>query len=63
MRYGENALKVIERIRAKLEELKPSLPPGVEIVTTYDRADLIERSIATLKDTLIRSSPSSASLS
>jgi len=53
MRYGENALKVIERVRAKLEELKPSLPPGVEIVTTYDRAELIERSIETLKDTLI----------
>jgi copper/silver efflux system protein len=52
MRYGENALKVIERIRAKLEELKPSLPPGVEIVTTYDRADLIERAIETLKGTL-----------
>jgi len=53
MRYGENALKVIERVRTKLEELKPSLPPGVEIVTTYDRADLIERSIETLKGTLI----------
>jgi Cu(I)/Ag(I) efflux system membrane protein CusA/SilA len=52
MRYGENALKVIERVRAKLEELKPSLPPGVEIVTTYDRASLIERAIETLKDTL-----------
>ena len=43
MRYGENALKVIERVRAKLEEIKPTLPPGVEIVTTYDRGDLIER--------------------
>jgi len=53
MRYGENALKVIERIRAKLEEIKPTLPPGVEIVTTYDRADLIERAIETLKGTLI----------
>jgi Cu(I)/Ag(I) efflux system membrane protein CusA/SilA len=53
MRYGENALKVIERVRTKLEELKPSLPPGVEIVTTYDRAELIERSIETLKGTLI----------
>lgn len=53
MRFGENALRVIERVRAKLEELKPSLPPGVEIVTTYDRATLIERSIETLKDTLI----------
>jgi Cu(I)/Ag(I) efflux system membrane protein CusA/SilA len=52
MRYGENALKVIERVRTKLEELKPSLPPGVEIVTAYDRASLIERAIETLKDTL-----------
>jgi len=53
MRFGENALKVIERVRAKLQEMKPSLPPGVEIVTTYDRADLIERAIETLKGTLI----------
>jgi Cu(I)/Ag(I) efflux system membrane protein CusA/SilA len=53
MRYGENALKVIERVRAKLDEMKASLPPGVEIVTTYDRADLIERAIETLKGTLI----------
>ena len=52
MRFGENALKVIERVRAKLEEIKPSLPPGVEIVTTYDRGDLIERAIETLKGTL-----------
>jgi Cu(I)/Ag(I) efflux system membrane protein CusA/SilA len=53
MRYGENALKVIERVRAKLEEMKASLPPGVEIVTTYDRAELIQRSIDTLRGTLI----------
>jgi len=53
MRYGENALKVIERVRAKLEEMKASLPPGVEIVTTYDRAELIQRAIETLKGTLI----------
>ena len=52
MRFGENALKVIERVRAKLEEMKPSLPSGVEIVITYDRASLIERAIETLKDTL-----------
>lgn len=52
MRYGENALKVIQRVRAKLDEMKASLPPGVEIVTTYDRADLIQRSIETLKGTL-----------
>jgi len=53
MRFGENALKVVERIRAKLEEIKPTLPPGVEIVTTYDRGDLIERAIDTLQGTLI----------
>ena len=52
MRFGENALKVIERIRTKLEEVKPTLPPGVEIVTTYDRGELIERAIETLKGTL-----------
>jgi Cu(I)/Ag(I) efflux system membrane protein CusA/SilA len=53
MRFGENALKVIERIRAKLDEIKPTLPPGVEIVTAYDRGELIERAIETLKGTLI----------
>jgi Cu(I)/Ag(I) efflux system membrane protein CusA/SilA len=53
MRFGENALKVIERVRTKLQEMKPSLPPGVEIVTTYDRSELIDRAIATLKDTLV----------
>jgi Cu(I)/Ag(I) efflux system membrane protein CusA/SilA len=52
MRFGENALKVVERIRAKLEEIKPTLPAGVEIVTTYDRGDLIERAIDTLQSTL-----------
>ena len=53
MRYGENALRVIERVRAKIEEMKPSLPPGVEVVTTYDRAELIDRAVETLKGTLI----------
>jgi Cu(I)/Ag(I) efflux system membrane protein CusA/SilA len=52
MRYGENALKVIRRVRARLEEMKASLPEGVEIVTTYDRADLIEQAIETLRVTL-----------
>ena len=42
MRQGENALNVIERVKAKLEELKPSLPEGVEVVTTYDRSELID---------------------
>jgi copper/silver efflux system protein len=53
MRYGENALKVIERVKEKIKEITPSLPPGVELVTTYDRSDLIQRSIATLKEKLI----------
>src|SRR5205807_3194439 len=53
MRYGENALKVIERVKAKIKEITPSLPPGVKLITTYDRSDLIQRSIATLKEKLI----------
>ncbi len=53
MRYGENALKVIERVKARLEEIEPTLPPGVKLITTYDRSDLIDRSIETLKGTLI----------
>lgn len=53
MRYGENALKVIDRVKAKLSELERGLPKGVKLVTTYDRSDLIERSIETLKSTLI----------
>ncbi len=52
MRHGENALNVIRRVKARLGELKPSLPPGVEIVTTYDRSDLITRAIDTLKHEL-----------
>ncbi|HET9553329.1 MAG TPA: efflux RND transporter permease subunit, partial [Anaeromyxobacteraceae bacterium] len=53
MRSGENALNVINRIQARLEELKPSLPKGVEVVTTYDRSELIERAIETVKGKLI----------
>ena len=53
MRQGENALSVIERVKARLKELEPSLPPGVKVVTTYDRSDLILRSIDNLKDTLV----------
>lgn len=52
MRSGENALKVIERVRAKIAELAPTLPEGVKIVTTYDRGELIERTIDTLKESL-----------
>ena len=49
MRHGENALKVIERVKERLEQLKASLPEGMEILTVYDRSDLIKRAIATLK--------------
>ena len=53
MRHGENALNVIERVKAKLEEMKPSLPAGVEIISTYDRSGLIKESITTLKHELV----------
>ena len=53
MRFGENALAVIERIKAKLKELEPSMPKGVKVVTTYDRSDLIGESIATASENLI----------
>jgi Cu(I)/Ag(I) efflux system membrane protein CusA/SilA len=48
MRWGDNASKTIEGVRAKLAELSRSLPEGVEIVTTYDRSSLIERAVSTL---------------
>ncbi|HEB83323.1 MAG TPA: efflux RND transporter permease subunit, partial [Gammaproteobacteria bacterium] len=53
MRFGENALKTIKAAKAKLEELSRSLPEGVEIVETYDRSALIERSVETLYGKLI----------
>lgn len=53
MRSGENALNVIGRVKKRIEEVKPYFPAGVEIVETYDRSDLIKRSIATLKRQLI----------
>ncbi|TDJ48316.1 MAG: efflux RND transporter permease subunit [Gammaproteobacteria bacterium] len=53
MRYEENALATIQRVRAKLEELKDGLPEGVEIVPVYDRGDLIERAVANLSTTLV----------
>ena len=49
MRYGMNALSVIDGVKAKFKEIAPSLPPGVEIVTSYDRSWLIDQSIHTLK--------------
>ncbi len=56
MRYGENALNVIGRVKEKIKEIEPSLPQGIEIVPTYDRSALILRSIATLRRTLIEES-------
>jgi Cu(I)/Ag(I) efflux system membrane protein CusA/SilA len=53
MRFGENALRVIDRVKARLAEVQGSLPPGVRIVPTYDRSGLINDSIATLRQTLI----------
>ena len=52
MRHGENALNVITRVKERIKELQPSLPSGVEVVTTYDRSTLIERAIETLKHEL-----------
>ncbi|MGE5109215.1 MAG: efflux RND transporter permease subunit [Acidobacteriaceae bacterium] len=53
MRFGENAQKTIERVKAKIAEIEPTLPKGLKIVTTYDRSDLIDRSIDNLQHTLI----------
>src|ERR1700682_1646200 len=53
MRSGKNALETIDAVKAKLETLKASLPPGVEIVPTYDRSSLIKRAVGNLKDKLI----------
>ena len=53
MRYGENALTTIQKVKAKLEELKNGLPEGVEIVETYDRSDLINRAVDNLNFKLL----------
>jgi Cu(I)/Ag(I) efflux system membrane protein CusA/SilA len=53
MRHGENALAIIERVRKRLEEVRPFLPEGVEIVPTYDRSELIRESIETLTHELL----------
>jgi Cu(I)/Ag(I) efflux system membrane protein CusA/SilA len=52
-RSGTNALEVIDAVKARIEELKPTLPPGTQIVPTYDRSNLIRASIDTLRRTLI----------
>ncbi|WP_075791275.1 efflux RND transporter permease subunit [Massilia putida] len=53
MRSGKNALETIDAVKAKLEKLKSSLPPGVQIVPTYDRSSLIKRAVANLEHKLI----------
>ncbi len=54
MRFGENALNVIERVKAKLDEVKGSLPPGVKVVPVYDRSHLIKDSVSTLSWNLLQ---------
>src|SRR5881409_1913735 len=56
MRFGENALRVIDQVKAKLREVQSSMPAGVKIVPTYDRSWLIGESINTLRRTLIEES-------
>ncbi|MEO8586992.1 MAG: efflux RND transporter permease subunit, partial [Acidobacteriota bacterium] len=53
MRQGENALDVIARVKTRLKEIEPSFPPGLKLVTTYDRSELIKESVSTLKGKLI----------
>jgi Cu(I)/Ag(I) efflux system membrane protein CusA/SilA len=53
MRFGENALRVIDRVKAKLQDVQHALPEGVRIIPTYDRSGLINESIGTLRRTLI----------
>ena len=53
MRHGENAMNVIRRVKERLKAIEPTLPKGVRIVTTYDRSELIERSIKTLRHELV----------
>jgi Cu(I)/Ag(I) efflux system membrane protein CusA/SilA len=53
MRFGENALDVINRVKEKIREIEPGLPAGVKLLPTYDRSELIELSIRSLQKTLI----------
>src|SRR5207253_10324171 len=56
MRYGENALRVIDGVKQRIAEIAPALPAGVRLVPTYDRSDLIHGSIKTLWRTLLEES-------
>lgn len=53
MRHGQNALDVVKRVKARIREIEPSLPKGVEIIPVYDRSELIEHAVGTLKRTLV----------
>ena len=54
VRFGENVLSVIERVKEKIKEITPTLPQGVKIVITYDRSELIHRSVETLKEEILK---------
>lgn len=56
MRQGENALETIAQVKARLDELRPGLPPGVELVVTYDRSGLIGDAVSTLRGKLVEES-------
>ncbi len=56
MRFGSDALKTIEAVKARLAQIEKTLPPGVRLRTVYDRSDLIHRAIATLRDKLVEES-------
>jgi copper/silver efflux system protein len=53
MRNGENALQVIDRVKAKIKEIEPGIPAGVKIIPVYDRSQLIHNSISTVKQTMV----------
>jgi copper/silver efflux system protein len=55
VRFGENVLDVIDRVKAKIaSDIEPSIPKGVKVVVTYDRSDLIQRAMATLKEEIVK---------
>jgi Cu(I)/Ag(I) efflux system membrane protein CusA/SilA len=56
MRYGDNALETVDRVKTRLKELQAGLPPGVELVITYDRSGLIKRAIDNLQSKLVEES-------
>lgn len=53
MRFGEDTAQVIDRVKEKLKEMEPSFPPGIKVITTYDRSSLIRHSVDTLSEALV----------